>query len=191
MTGESTTAEAILDAARRAIAERGPDALTMSAVARTAGISRPTLYRWFPRKADLLSAIAAREERAFDLGLQEVIAAHRSPARRLDAVLRYLVNSLDESMMPDPIGVDPAFAIESLAESLEPHIEILVRLLGDALLQVPTVRTGKATKRDAAEMFLRLAYSHYLVPHGNAEDLVGTMRRFAGISGATSRRTSD
>lgn len=187
MTPASPTAESILQAARRAIAERGPERLTMSAVAVAAGISRPTLYRWFPTKTDLLVAIKAYEEVQFDIGLQVVIDAHRTPRRRLDAALRYLVTYLDESMMPDSIAADPAFALEGLTNSLGPHVEILVRLLGDALDEVPAVRAGTLSRQQASEIFLRLAYSHYLVPHTDAVALLAIVRDFSGMSRRNTR----
>jgi AcrR family transcriptional regulator len=187
MGPHSTTVESILEAARTAIAERGPGKLTLSAVASAAGISRPTLYRWFPTKEDLLAAITAYEEERFDIGLQQVVDAHRAPKRRLEAALRYLMNYLDESMMQDPIGVDPEYALRSMALSLESHIEILARLLGDALFEVPAVRVGALSPEQAAELFLRMAYSHYLIPHADAEVLLTMMRDFAGISRRTSR----
>jgi AcrR family transcriptional regulator len=187
MSLHSSTVESILEAARIAIAERGPGKLTLSAVANAAGISRPTLYRWFPTKDDLLAALTIYEEERFDVGLQLVIDTNRAPKRRLEAALRYLVNYLDESMMPDPIGVDPEYALKSLAMSLGPHIEILARLLGDALLEVPAVRSGVLTSEQAAEMFLRMAYSHYLVPHPDSDLLLAMMRDFAGISRRTAR----
>jgi AcrR family transcriptional regulator len=187
-TGQrSTTVESILEAARTAIAERGPGKLTLSAVANAAGISRPTLYRWFPTKDDLLAAMTMYEEERFDVGLQQVIDAHRAPKRRLEAALRYLMNYLDESTMPDPIGVDPEYALKSIAESLGPHIEILARLLGDALLEVPAVRAGALTPAQASELFLRMAYSHYLVPHADPEVLLAMLSDFAGISRRTAR----
>ena len=187
MVQPSTTVDSILEAARTAIAERGPGKLTLSAVANAAGISRPTLYRWFPTKGDLLTAITAYEEERFDIGLQQVISAHRSPKRRLEAALRYLVNYLDDSMMPDPIGVDPEFALKSMATSIGPHVEILARLLGDALLEVPAVRGGALSGEQAAELFLRVAYSHYLVPHPDTEVLLAMMRELAGISPRSAR----
>jgi AcrR family transcriptional regulator len=190
MGQRSTTAESILEAARSAIADRGPGKLTLSAVASAAGISRPTLYRWFPTKDDLLAAITAYEEESFDTGLQQVIDAHRTPKRRLDAALRYLVNYLDESMMPDPIGVDPEYALRSIATSLTPHIEILSRLLGDALFEVPAVRAGALTPEEASELFLRMAYSHYLIPHADSEVLLSMVRDFAGISRRSARLTA-
>ena len=177
------TAEVILVAARRCVSERGTGKLTLSAVAAEAGVSRPTLYHWYPNKALLLGALSAYEVEQFDLGLQAVAGAHRSPTRRLDATLRYLVTYLDDSMGPDPIGADPAFALQSLADSLGPHVESLARVLGDALDELPTVGAGALSREQAAEMFLRVAYSHYLVPHRDPKALLATLRSFAGLTG--------
>jgi AcrR family transcriptional regulator len=178
---ESTSAEAILAAAMQAIAERGPGKLTLSAVASAAGVSRPTLYRWFPTKDDLLAAITVYAEEQFDAGLRAVVDARHDPAERLDAALRYLVLYLDGSMGPDVIGVDPGFALRSLADSLAPAVDVLVRLLDPAFDQVPAVRTGELSAEQAAELFLRLAYSHYLVPPADPELLLATMRSLAGV----------
>jgi AcrR family transcriptional regulator len=177
----STSAELILAAARRAIATKGPGKLTLSEVAAAAGVSRPTLYRWFPTKDDLLRALSEYERAQFDEGLRHEIAAHRAPSRQLEAALRYLVTYMDESMGSDPIGVDPAFALRSLNDSLDDQVETLVRLLGAALDQVPAVHRKAMTRAQAAELFLRVAYSHYLVPHGDTEDLLDSVRAFAGL----------
>jgi len=153
----------------------------MSAVATAAGVSRPTLYRWFPTKDDLLAAISVYEEEQFDLGVRALVVAHRSPARRLDAFLVFAVNYLDGLIGPDPIGADPRFALQSLARSLPAQVETLARLLGDALRQVPAVRSGALTSEQAAEMFLRVAISHYLVPHPDPDLLLANLRSFAGL----------
>jgi AcrR family transcriptional regulator len=184
------TSELILVAARRCVAARGTGKLTLSAVAAEAGVSRPTLYHWFPNKALLLGALAAYEVEQFDLGLQALAGAHRSPTRRLDATLRYLVTYLDDSMGPDPIGADPAFALQSLADSLGPHVKSLARVLGDALDELPAVRAGTLSRHQAAEMFLRVAYSHYLVPHRDPEALLAMLRGFAGLTGRMADRAT-
>jgi len=44
------------------------------------------------------------------------------------------------------------------------------------------VRSGALSRQQAAEMFLRVAYSDYLVPHRDPEGLLATLRRFAGLS---------
>lgn len=182
----ATSVEAILVATRRVIAERGPEKLRMSAIAAAAGVSRPTLYKWFPTKEELLSAFSAHEEQVFDVRLREAIDAQRTPRRKLDAALRLLVTYLDGLMGPDPIGVDPAFALQSLGRALGPQTTSFVRLLGDAFDSVPAVRQRHLSREEAAELFLRLAYSHYLIPHANPEVLLDNLRSFAGL---TRRRT--
>jgi AcrR family transcriptional regulator len=178
----STSVEAILAATRRVIAERGPGKFTLSAIATAAGVSRPTLYRWFPSKDALLAALTVYEEEQFDLRLKAVIEAQSTPARRLDAALRCLVTYLDGLMGPDPVGADPGFAIQSLTSSLAPQTESLVRLVGDAFEAVPAVRKGDLSREQAAELFLRLAYSHYLVPHPDSEVLLANLRSLTGLS---------
>jgi AcrR family transcriptional regulator len=183
VAARSTSAELILAATRHAIAAKGPGKLTLSEVAAAAGVSRPTLYRWFPTKEDLFVALTAYERGQFDAGLQAEIEVHRTPARRLDAALRYLLTYLDESMGADPIGVDPGFALRSLDESMGTQVATLVRLLDSALDQVPAVRSREITRAQAAELFLRVAYSHYLLPSSDSEELLASMRAFAGLRG--------
>ncbi len=188
MAQSSHAADSIVQAARRTIAQGGPEKLTLSAVASAAGVSRPTLYRWFATKADLLQAITAYEQEQFDAGLAVVIEAHRSPRRRLEAALRYLVTYLDSGTSPNSISADPAFALQSLNESLQPYATILARVLGDALLEVPAVHAGALSKEQAAELFLRMAYSHFLLPHPDPEVFLANLCDFAQISRRAVRR---
>jgi AcrR family transcriptional regulator len=183
-----STSVLILEAARRTIRARGPERLSMSAVAAEAGVSRPTLYRWFPSKALLLGAITAYEVEQFDDGLHALADRHPDPGRRLDAALRYLVTYLDETLGADSIRVDADSALQGLNDSLRPHVASLARVLGDALDEVPAVRSRQVTREQAAEVFLRLAYSQYLVPSSHAEDLLATMRAFAGLPAGRRRR---
>lgn len=187
MSGRPPTAETILAAARRSIRSRGREKLTLSAVASEAGVSRPTLYRWFPTKTLLLASISAYEVEQFDIGLQGLADAHPDPAERLDEALRYLVNYLDQSMGADSISADPAFALQSLADSLQPHIESVARVLGDSLDQIPVVRRNVLSRERAAEMLLRVAYSHYLVPNADTEQLVTALRDLLGLKAPTVR----
>jgi AcrR family transcriptional regulator len=179
--GSSTSRVAILAATRRAIVERGPGKLTLSAVAVSAGVSRPTLYRWFSSKEDLLAALAVHEEEQFDLGLREVLEANGNALRRLDAALHYLVTYLDGLMGPDPIGTDVEAALRALARSLPVQRAYLGRLLGESFQQIPAVRSGELSSEQAAELFLRLAYSHYLIPHPEPAVLLASLRIFAGL----------
>jgi AcrR family transcriptional regulator len=190
MAAERTTAETILAAAQRAIRRRGPQKLSLSAVAEEAGVSRPTVYRWFPTKTLLLAAITAYEVEQFDAGLQSLADSHADPTRRFDAALRYLVTYLDETIGADAISADPAFALQSLADSLGPHIESVARVLGDALDEIQAVKSGSITREQGAEVLLRVAYSHYLVPNPDPDQLLSTMRRFAGVEPRARRRSA-
>src|SRR6185437_13849757 len=54
----------LLDAARRLIAERGPDAVTMDDVAAAAGVGKGTLFRRFGSRAGLMMVLLDEDERA-------------------------------------------------------------------------------------------------------------------------------
>ena len=55
------TEEAILDAARSILREGGYGGFSIEAVAQRARAGKPTIYRWWPTRADLLAAIHAGE----------------------------------------------------------------------------------------------------------------------------------
>ncbi len=178
---------AILEGTRKVIAQRGPEKFRMSMVAEASGVSRPTLYRYFPAKEDLLEALTQYEKERFDRHLREVMAGQRSPAGRLDAALGCLVTYLDGLMGPDPIGVDLAFALGSLKRSIGPQSKAFARQLGDALDEVPAVGAGKLSRVQASELFIRVAYSHFLLPHPKPKVLLANLRHLAGISQGASR----
>jgi AcrR family transcriptional regulator len=54
----------LLDAARRLIAERGPDAVTMDDIAAAAGVGKGTLFRRFGSRAGLMMMLLDEDERA-------------------------------------------------------------------------------------------------------------------------------
>lgn len=180
-TDRSSSADAIVSAGQRMIRERGPKRLRLAAVAEAAGVSRQTLYRWFPTKDDLLAAISERERALFDDRLDAALESTRQPSRRLDDAIWILVTYLDENLSTDVFDVDPAFSLSSLAAVLEPQAESLVRVLDDALDEIPAVASRSITRQEAADLLLRLAYSHYLFPHPDPERLVDEIRRFAGL----------
>ncbi|HKY15444.1 MAG TPA: helix-turn-helix domain-containing protein [Microthrixaceae bacterium] len=184
----SGSADAILGAAQLLIRERGPEKLRLAAVAEAAGVSRQTLYRWFPTKDDLLAAISQSEQSLFDDRLHLALESVRQPVRRLDIALRTLVTYLDENLSTDVIGVDPGFALASLAAALEPQAESLVTVLGEAFDEIPAVASRAITRQEAADLLLRLAYSHYLLPHPDPERLLVEIRAFAGLPRRRSRR---
>ena len=71
----SPTEERILVAALGLIGRRGVRRLGMQEIAEAAGVSRGTLYRYFPSKEQVLTAAAAYDERRFSDGVDRLLAA--------------------------------------------------------------------------------------------------------------------
>src|SRR5437660_7704697 len=89
--------EQLIDAALEVILEHGYGGVSIEAVARTAGVTRPVVYDHFPDLARLLHALVEREERYSLEQLEEVVpqvsaaAARQEPAEMLaSAVGRFL-----------------------------------------------------------------------------------------------------
>jgi AcrR family transcriptional regulator len=71
-----STRERILDAAFEAVARHGLSRLTMDDVARLAGLSRQSVYRYFDSKDALIQSVVFREEEAFIEGVRAAHARH-------------------------------------------------------------------------------------------------------------------
>ena len=84
-------AERILDAAGALFVERGVDKPGMDEVARAAGCSRATLYRYFENRQALIHAFAHREARQITQHVGEVVAeVTDSRSRVVEAVVACL-----------------------------------------------------------------------------------------------------
>src|ERR1700746_1611308 len=88
---DTSTQERILGPAAAARGRNGKRKLTLSDVAVQAGVSRPTLYRWFASKEDLLSAFSKYERLTFESGMGRATAGLKG-ADKLDAALRFIVD---------------------------------------------------------------------------------------------------
>jgi AcrR family transcriptional regulator len=82
--------QAILAAGLELVAEEGADRVTMDAIARRAGVSKETLYRWWKSKGDvLLEALAELGEHAIPIPDTDALSAD------LHAFLRATADALD------------------------------------------------------------------------------------------------
>ncbi|HEY0397230.1 MAG TPA: TetR/AcrR family transcriptional regulator [Acidimicrobiia bacterium] len=76
----------VVDGALRAIARFGLTKLTVDDVAREAGISRATLYRYFPGRGAVLAAVVQAETERLEQGLDEALGEATTLAEALAAV---------------------------------------------------------------------------------------------------------
>jgi AcrR family transcriptional regulator len=82
------TRRRIVEAARRLMAERGPESLTVSAVAHAAEINRTTAYQHFRTRDDLVRAVTA--ELIQEIGA--LLGEARPIAERIDYLAGYFVD---------------------------------------------------------------------------------------------------
>ena len=66
-------ADRILDAAGRLLLSVGARKFSLSDVATLAGVSRPTIYRYFVSKEDLIDSLGARIRRRFDAAMERAM----------------------------------------------------------------------------------------------------------------------
>ena len=67
---DTSTQHRILAATAEVLGRSGQTKLSLSEVAMQAGVSRPTLYRWFASKEELLHAFGVYEREMFDSGIR-------------------------------------------------------------------------------------------------------------------------
>jgi AcrR family transcriptional regulator len=136
---------AILEATVALAAEHGPEGLRMDAIAKRAGVSKETLYRWWRSKAEvLLEAMAERGERTIpvpDSGSLEgdLRAFMRATARSADAPTQRILRALAAEAASD---TDLAALIRErfIARRRAALSELLMR----------AVERGELTEGDAA-----------------------------------------
>lgn len=83
--GEADTAKRrqILDGARQVFFERGFEAASMDAITRAAGVSKATIYAYFPSKEHLIAALVSIEKREQAERFIDLVTEDRSIAEAL------------------------------------------------------------------------------------------------------------
>ena len=106
--------ERIIHAAMELVFEQGVSALSMSAIAGAAGISRQTLYKYFPDVASVLRAAVQSSEHD-----TASIEAAETPVDQLRAFVRYVLGAAAAGH-PSPAALEPVLAPDVRAE-LQAH----------------------------------------------------------------------
>ncbi|MFI0356344.1 TetR/AcrR family transcriptional regulator [Actinomadura sp. 9N407] len=112
----TTSDEAILHAAARALGGLGPARLTLSAVAREAGLAPATLVQRFGSKRGLLLALARQAEPGARLHFQRARAEHAGGAGPLEAMKAALAGMAAAVRTPEEMANNLAFLQLDLAD---------------------------------------------------------------------------
>ena len=173
---EETTRTRLLEATVATVARSGPRKLSLSDVASLAGVSRPTLYRYFASKEELLLALAAYEKERFEALLAEALDGLVGVAR-LDRAMRFIIEFQADSPHRGLVVVEPAFMLDQLARALGTMASSLVPMFEEV---GPAVGGGAMTAADKADLVVRIALSHFLI-QGDDDQLLRELRHAAGL----------
>jgi AcrR family transcriptional regulator len=165
---DTSTRHRNLAATSEVLGSSGQTKLSLSEVALTAGVSRPTLYRWFGSKQDLLDAFARHEREMFESGMSRATRGLRGSGK-LDAALRFIVEYQQSYSGVRLVDIEPEVVIAQLARILPLMRSRLLKLLSGSQAGV---------KAAAA---VRVAVSHYVVRSDDGDQFLAQLRHAVGI----------
>lgn len=163
-----STRDRILSATTEVLSRNGRTKLSLSNVAQQAGVSRPTLYRWFASKEELLDAFGDHERQMFDSGISRATAGLHG-TDKLDAALRFIVEYQQSYSGVRLVDVEPQVTIAQLSEVIP-----VMRTRLQRLLPGPNGAVKAATA-------IRVAVSHYLVRSDDGDQFLAQLRHAVGL----------
>lgn len=173
----------ILQAVRDLIEDRPWGSITMTEIARRAGVSRQTLYNEFGSRKDLARAYALEVSDALLQRVEAEALAHEDDPRTalLGAFRLFLTMAADEPIvraLTAPSGADDFAALLGTPEG----IPILVAA-SERIGQVMRTIAPQADPDDVvalADVVVRLAISHLSIPGGTVDTAVDSLDRVVG-----------
>jgi AcrR family transcriptional regulator len=189
------TRERILDGAMAAIARHGLSKLGMNDVSASAGVSRGTLYRYFPSREELLQSLAAFETARFQ---KRVTAALRDAgdAQPLETALQLVTRYVGEHpAIRRVIETEPAFVLDYLRLQFPRLCAVVGSLLAPLLAETAPVRQGVVTTEQLVDWMTRVMISAVLFPDPDpdrmAHGLAAVHRLLAGAPALRRRRRKE
>jgi AcrR family transcriptional regulator len=182
----SPTEERILAMTIRLVSRRGVRHLGMQEVSEAAGVSRATLYRYFPSKDHLFAAAANFDGRRFEDGLASALAATETPTDRMKALVAFAFDYIRTHPARSLFDTEPQFVLGYLLGHLPQLRAALIESLGEALDTVPAVASGSLDRGQMADLIVRLFASSWIIPELDDRDLV---QAITGLLTSTAGRT--
>ncbi|HVA73669.1 MAG TPA: TetR/AcrR family transcriptional regulator [Acidimicrobiales bacterium] len=175
------TRDRILEGALLALGRVGMRRLTMSDVSERSGLSRGTVYRYFPSKEDLLAVLAEYERDRFSEGLRRTLEGIPEEDQSLDLVVEYIINYLRQHpALTLLIDTEPAFVLGFLSQQLPVFRRITEELIDPVMRNTVPVREGWVTIAELNELLLRVVLSVFLVPGESRASVVGALEGTLG-----------
>jgi AcrR family transcriptional regulator len=166
------TRDRILEAAFEALRDFGLSRTTVEDVAQRAGLSRQTVYRYFPSKDALIVSLVAREEEAFIAGVREAVDGHQDLGPAIADGVRFVLRFarehplLDRLLETDPHAFLPYLTTRGLPVVVRAR-EAMVEILEPRAPHLPP-----DALRGALDAATRAIVSYVLTPSERADDVV-------------------
>ena len=126
------TSERIFAAFSTLLYEQGYDAITLADVAKAAGMSRTTMYNYFPDKDALVVAFTDREASRYLVDLESTLAVIENPVDRLRTFIAEQLRYFATHHLPPGRALKVALSGAAYQRVLE-HVGVLEQLLRDIL----------------------------------------------------------
>jgi AcrR family transcriptional regulator len=167
------TRDRILDGATDAIARHGLAKLEMQDVSVASGVSRGTLYRYFPSRQALLGELTAREALRFKQEMLDAIESAPSGSERLLVALRHAIRHVREHpVLQRLLETDPAFVLRALRAQFPELKADFHHLLAPLLADLELVRQGTVDADQLVDWVMRLMVSAFLLPPSHPDAMI-------------------
>jgi AcrR family transcriptional regulator len=166
------TEERILGATLRLVGRRGVKRLGMQEVSEAAGVSRATLYRYFPSKDRLMDAVAVFDEQTFADGLAVALAAVEGRAARIRTFVAFAFDYIRMHPARSLFETEPEFVLGYLLTHLPKLQTAFLSQLGDAVDAAPAVASGRLSREQLVDVVVRLFASSFIIPESDDRTLV-------------------
>jgi len=182
------TIESIINAAQNVMMNHGTPRITAQEVCDAAGVSRGTLYRYFPSMDAVLEAVVLRLRTETDAELNHALEGCETPTERFAAFLRYSVSNNETRRGSQFLHVEPAFVLRYFESNFDHFIARVLTAL-DSVFDAWEADIGMPLDRSAvAEMMVRLALSETVVQPAAGKPLALRLQAtIDGVLGALKR----
>ncbi|MDN5631631.1 TetR/AcrR family transcriptional regulator [Glutamicibacter protophormiae] len=143
------TQRSILDAFGELLYSNGLTDLTMTRVAKTAGVGRTAVYNYFADMGELLVAYALDKTERFVSDLNRELAAVENPVDQLGVYIRFQIEDLSRRHLPPGQAMRTVLSPEDFAK-LGKHVAQLQAVLSEILQRA--MDEGYLPQGDTAEL---------------------------------------
>jgi AcrR family transcriptional regulator len=168
----------ILDSTVHLASVHGLTRLSLSDVAKHVGLSRPTVYRHFPTRDELIAAAVGREASMLVDAVITSITGISSPRAAVEAaVLEALRLTREHALLDRIIRTEPETLVPLLVAGWNPgHVSVLgrVRQSTEALLAFGLPRMDEVARRRVADVLARLLISYAINPPDDPPEIVAS-----------------